>query len=168
MVGAMSIQITGMWWSGLTRPVAVLGVLVGVFAMHGLTGNHEVTMAGQHMSEVASAAQGATGDHTMAPLDQASSSAAAAMGHLSAAASRVSAAAQSAFVPIDEHQHMMAGACLAMLTALVLLLALMLALRSLLAWRAVDLVAPAERPVLPGRSPPWLVTSQSKLCIFRT
>jgi hypothetical protein len=164
MVGAMSIQITGMWWSGLTRPVAVLGVLVGVFAMHGLTGNHEVTMAGQHMSEVASAAQGAT----MAPLDQASSSAAAAMGHLSAAASRVSAAAQSAFVPIDEHQHMMAGACLAMLTALVLLLALMLALRSLLAWRAVDLVAPAERPVLPGRSPPWLVTSQSKLCIFRT
>jgi hypothetical protein len=164
----MSIQVTGMWWSGLSRAVAVLGVLVGVFAMHGLTGNHEVTMASQHMSAVSSVAQDATSHHAVDPLDQASSSAVAAMGHLSAVASRDSAAAQSAFVPIGEHQHMMAGGCLAMLTALVLLLALMLALRSLIAWRAVDLVAPAELPVLPGRSPPWLVPSLSKLCVLRT
>jgi hypothetical protein len=39
-------------------------------------------------------------------------------------------------------------------------------LRSLLAWRPVLLVAPAERVV--QREPPWLAPSLSKLCVLRT
>ena len=65
-------------------------------------------------------------------------------------------------------QHWMVGNCLAVLTGLVLLLALALGLRSLRAWRAVALVAPAERLVLSERPPPWLAPSLSKLCVLRT
>jgi hypothetical protein len=54
------------------------------------------------------------------------------------------------------------------LTALVLLLALALALWSRLAWRWVQLIAALARPVVTGRSPPWVVPSLSKLCVVRT
>ncbi|HEY0473497.1 MAG TPA: DUF6153 family protein [Kribbella sp.] len=137
----MSIQGAGRKWSGLTRVLAVLGVLAGVFAMHGLTGNHDVTMVGPHLSASTTEANHAT-DHP--------------------------AAAQSAVISVDEHQHAMTGACVAILTALVLLLALSLGLRSLSAWRAVQPTAPADRSALTGRSPPWLVPSLSKLCVLRT
>ena len=137
----MSIRGARRRWSGLTRVLAVLGVLAGVFAMHGLTGDHDVTMVDPHLSASSTEATRAS-EHP--------------------------AAAQSAVITIDEHQHAMAGACLAILTALVLLLALSLGLRSLLAWRAVQRTAPADRSALTGRSPPWLVPSLSKLCVLRT
>lgn len=164
----MSIPVAGMWWSGLPRVLAVLGVLVGVFVMHGLTGNHDVTMTGPHLSAVSSAADDPAAGHHMTPLDQTSSAAATDPGHLNAAASMVAAATQIKLIPADVHQHLMAGACLAMLTALVALLALMLAMRSLLARRPVPLAAPTARLVLTGRSPPWLVPTLSKLCVLRT
>lgn len=162
----MSIQVTGRSWSGPARALAVLIVLAGVFAMHGLTGNHDAAMASPDMGAASSAAGPGPGHH-MSPIDQLSLPAAAAVGHLSDAAPVVSAAAQVTLVLAND-EHVMAGACVAVLTGLVLLLALMLGLRSLLAWRPVQLTAPAVRPVLAGRSPPWLVPSLSKLCVSRT
>jgi hypothetical protein len=55
--------------------------------------------------------------------------------------------------PADE-MHDMGGACVAVLTGLVLLLALLLGLRSLLVWRAVSVPSAAGRLVLGERSPP--------------
>jgi len=135
----MRIQVRGTGWSGLPRTLAVLGVLVGVFLMHGLTGNHDVTMAGPQLGAAPAAA---SAGHSMAALDQ-------------------------PIISVDEHQHM-DGACLAMLTALIVLLALQLALRSLLVRRLIQPAVRAERPVLTGRSPPWTTPSLSKLCVLRT
>jgi hypothetical protein len=163
----MSIQVTGRWWSGPTRVLAVLGVLAGVFAMHGLTGNHDAAMAGPHMRAASSAAGPAAG-HRMGPVDETgSSSPAGPMGGLGDEAAMPSAATKVAFIPASD-EHVMAGACVAVLTGLVLLLTLLLGLRSLLAWRPVQLPAPAVRPMLTERSPPWLVPSLSKLCVLRT
>ncbi|MEV4259916.1 DUF6153 family protein [Kribbella sp. NPDC049584] len=53
-----------------------------------------------------------------------------------------------------EEMHDMDGACVAVLTGLVLLLALLLGLRSLLVWRAVSVPSAAGRLVLGERSPP--------------
>jgi hypothetical protein len=138
----MSIRGADRWRSGSTHAMAVLAVLVGVFAMHGLTGNHDVTMVEPHMSAM--------------PITIHDSSRDRAVG------------AQNVVIAVDEHQHAMTGACLAILTALMLLLTLSLGLRSLLVRRAVQLATPAERPLLTGRSPPWLVPSLSKLCVLRT
>ncbi|MDX6247735.1 MAG: hypothetical protein QOF10_1095 [Kribbellaceae bacterium] len=133
----MSIQVRAKR-SGITRALGALVVLVGVFAMHGLTGNHDVTMVEPHLSAMSSPADG----HTKAAHD--------------------------AVISADEHDHAMDGVCLAMLTALALLLTLLLGLRSLLVWRAVQFAVPVERSVLTGRSPPWLAPSLSKLCVLRT
>jgi hypothetical protein len=162
----MNIQVTGRWWSGPTRALAVLGVLAGVFAMHGLTGNHDAAMADPHMGAASSAA-GPAADHRMGPVDETGSpSPARPMGGLSDQAATSSAATHVAFIPAGD-EHVMAGACVAVLTGLVLLLTLLLGLRSLLAWRPVQLT-PAVRPMLTERSPPWLVPSLSKLCVLRT
>jgi len=138
----MNVQVGGMLRSGITRAVAVLGVVAGVFVMHGLTGNHDAAMAAEHLNVAPRAMVVAADDHLMEHANT----------------------TQTA--PVDEH-HSMGGACLAVLTGLVLLLALALALRSLLAWRHTELFGPADRPVLTGRSPPWLVPSLSKLCVLR-
>jgi hypothetical protein len=155
----MSIQVTGRWWSGLNRALAVLGVLVGVFAMHCLTGNHDVMMASPQMGAASSAAEHETVAQHVISWGQGSSP---------AMASADVGGMRLRFEPVGKHQHAMGGACLAMLTALVLLLVLALALRSLLAWRSVQVELAAERPVLTGRSPPWLTPSLSKLCVSRT
>ncbi|HEY0692369.1 MAG TPA: DUF6153 family protein [Kribbella sp.] len=163
----MSIQVTGRSWSGLTRALAVLGVLAGVFAMHGLTGNHDAAMADPHLGSASSAA-GPAADHRMGPVDEmGSSSPVGPMGGLGEKAAVSSAATHVAFIPASD-EHVMAGACVAVLTGLVLLLTLLLGLRSLLAWRPVQLTAPAVHPMLTERSPPWLVPSLSKLCVLRT
>ena len=57
--------------------------------------------------------------------------------------------------------HDMGGACLAVLTGLVLLLALLLGLRSLLVWRAVRMPSVVRRWVLGERSPPRSVPLSS-------
>jgi hypothetical protein len=163
----MSIQVTGRSWSGPTRALAVLGVLAGVFAMHGLTGNHDAAMAGPHMGAASSAA-GPAADHRIGPADEmGSSSPGRPMGDLGDKAAVSSAATHVAFIQAGD-EHLMAGACIAVLTGLVLLLTLLLGLRSLLAWRPVQLTAPAVQPMLTERSPPWLVPSLSKLCMLRT
>src|SRR5437763_1465872 len=132
----MSIQVTGRSWSGPTRALAVLAVLAGVFAMHGLTGNHDAAMADPHM-DAASSAAGPAADHRMGPVDETgSSSPAGPMGGLGDQAAMSSAATHVAFIPAGD-EHVMAGACVAVLTGLVLLLTLLLGLRSLLAWRPV-------------------------------
>ncbi|TCC09880.1 DUF6153 family protein [Kribbella soli] len=66
--------------------------------------------------------------------------------------------------PMDE-MHDMGGACLAVLTGLVLLLALALGLRSQLVWRAVSLPATSARFVLGERSPPGSARSLGVLRI---
>ncbi|RZT19595.1 hypothetical protein EV649_2731 [Kribbella sp. VKM Ac-2569] len=66
--------------------------------------------------------------------------------------------------PLDD-MHDMGGACMAVLTGLVLLLALALGLRSQLVWRAVSLPATSARFVLGERSPPRLVSSLGVLRI---
>jgi hypothetical protein len=60
--------------------------------------------------------------------------------------------------PADE-MHDMGGACVAVLTGLVLLLALLLGLRSLLVWRAVSVPSAAGRLLLGERSPPSVKAS---------
>lgn len=68
--------------------------------------------------------------------------------------------------PTDEMDDM-GGACVAVLTGLVLLLALLLGLRSLLAWRLVPASAPRARPVPDEQSPPWAGPSLSSLGVLR-
>ena len=138
----MNVQVGGMLRSGVTRAVAVLGVVAGVFAMHGLTGNHDAAMAADQMNVAPRAMVVPADSHRMEPANTTQTT------------------------PIDEH-HSMGGACLAVLTGLALLLAFALAMRSLLAWRSVKLIATAEHPILTGRSPPWLTPSLSKLCVLR-
>ncbi len=60
--------------------------------------------------------------------------------------------------PVDE-AHDMAGACMAVLTGLLLLLALLLGLRSLLVWRAVRVPTVGARFVVGERSPPRVALS---------
>ncbi|MFF0264039.1 DUF6153 family protein [Kribbella sp. NPDC004536] len=61
-------------------------------------------------------------------------------------------------MPADEMQDM-GGACMAVLTGLVLLLSLLLGLRSLLVWRAVGVPVYRLTRVLGERSPPRVVLS---------
>jgi len=160
----MNLQGSSVWWSGLTRVLAVLGVAAGVFAMHGLTGNHDAAMAAAHMNPAPRAiAVPATDHHTSDQVDNVPASAVAAMDRLDEAGQVI-----TGVLTPSGHGHTMAGACVAVLTALVLLLALVLALRSLLSWRQVPLIAPTVRPVVTGRSPPWVLPSLSKLCVLRT
>ena len=136
----------------LLRLLGVLGVVAGVFAMHGLTAHHDAAMATPTHAGM---------QHSVVPE---------AMDHRHQVAlpiALVDAFDRVVIAPAGE-QHGMAEACMAVLTGLLLLLALVLALRNLLAWRPVLLVAPAERVVLSERSPPWLTPSLSKLCVLRT
>lgn len=103
----------------LLRFLGVLTVVAGVFAMHGLTSNHDAAMA-VHIAPVAPA------DVHVTPAEEMAG---------------------------------MGGACVAVLTGLVLLLALMLGLRSLLVWRAVEVPAYAPGRVRSERSPPGPVLS---------
>ena len=155
----------------MLRLLGVLGIVAGVFAMHGLTGQHDAAMAIMHLPGVTQ-----TGLTPTAPAD--STPADALAGGLSQVGE--SAAGHSVRLPIAlvdgfdrvaigaaGEQHGMAGACMAVLTALLLLLALVLGLRSLLAWRSVVLLAPAERLTSTDRSPPWLAPSLSTLGVLR-
>jgi hypothetical protein len=119
----------------LLRLLGVLTVVAGVFAMHGLTTDHNTAMA--------------------APAPSASASAA--MRHAAPAAAHL-APAELQVSPADEMDGM-AGGCVAVLTGLVLLLALLLGLRSLLVWRALGMRIYVLRRVLGQRSPPGPVLS---------
>lgn len=126
----------------MLRLLGVLTVVAGVFAMHGLTSHHDTTMAVPAL--------------TMTHTEPATSHATPAM--------RVTDPAAPHVAPADE-AHDMGGACMAVLTGLVLLLAFALGLRSQLVWRAVSLPATRARFVLGERSPPRLVSSLGVLRI---
>jgi hypothetical protein len=91
----------------MLRLLGVLTVVAGVFAMHGLTSHHDPMTA----------MPGPAMTHTASPVLDAD-------------------LAEVHVSPADE-AHGMGGACMAVLTGLVLLLALLLGLRSLLAWRVI-------------------------------
>ncbi|MGZ0151977.1 DUF6153 family protein [Kribbella sp. WER1] len=105
----------------LLRVLGVLTVVAGVFAMHGLTSDHDAamvmpgTVVMEHPAEV----------------------------HVTAA---------------DEMPGM-GGACVGVLTGLVLLLSVLLGLRSLLVWRAVAVPVYRVARALGERSPPRVVLS---------
>lgn len=150
----MSVLLTSMNSRAalLLRLLGVLGVVAGVFAMHGLTSHHDAAMASMP------AATHATAAHEMGSAEPESKH------QVALPIALVDAFDRVAIAPAGE-QHGMVDACMAVLTGLLLLLALVLGLRSLLTWRPVLLVAPAERVV--QREPPWLVPSLSKLCVLR-
>jgi len=144
----------------LLRLLGVLGVVVGVFAMHGLTAHHDAAMPTGHPA-TAMQAEPATAMQT-------EDVAAPHVKHeVALPIALVDAFDRVAIAPAGD-QHGMVSACVAMLTGLLLFLALVLALRSLLAWRLVLLLPPVVRVVLSERSPPWLAPSLSKLCVLRT
>ena len=117
----------------LLRILGVLTVVAGVFAMHGLTSHHDAEMAMPSTSTVGTSMAGTS----MAVPEH---------------------PAGVHVMPADEMQDM-GGACMAVLTGLVLLLSLLLGLRSLLVWRSVGVPSYGPRRVLSERSPPRLVLS---------
>ena len=155
----------------LLRVLGVLGVVTGVFAMHGLTADHELAMASMH-APTAMPAEQMQAEHATGPMQ---AEGAVRPAHAEHAAGALQS--EHSVRPTQGHhtlvltqageRHGMGGACVAVLTGLLLLLALALGLRSLLAWRPVLLLAPRERLVLSERSPPWLAPSLSKLCVLR-
>jgi hypothetical protein len=126
----------------MLRLLGVLTVVAGVFAMHGLTSHHDTAMAVPAL--------------TMMHTEPATPHATPAM--------RIAGPAAPHVAPADE-EHDMGGACMAVLTGLILLLALALGLRSQLVWRAVSLPAARARLVLGERSPPRSVSSLGVLRI---
>jgi hypothetical protein len=157
-------------WLGRIRPgpikaLLVACVLAGVFAMHGLTGSHDATMA---------LADQMPGSATSEPVQPAASS------HrersLPEAAHPMSAAATEAptgpeltvQAGHDGHSHAMGDACLAMLSALLLALVVALALGSLTLAHPIPLAVAAVRVTVDKPSPAWCRPTLSKLCVLRT
>lgn len=122
--------------SRMLRLLGVLTVVAGVFAMHGLTSHHDTTMA---MPAPA-----------MTHAGPPPSYAAPAVPHAAPAVPQVAPAGEA---------HDMAGACMAVLTGLLLLLALLLGLRSLLVWRVVRQLTAITHRVLGERPPPRVAFS---------
>ena len=160
----------------MLRLLGVLGIVAGVFAMHGLTGQHDAAMAIMHLPGVTQTGPTPAAPAVSSPAEAMASEA------MTTGLSRAgeSAAGHSVRLPIAlvdgfdrvaigaaGEQHGMAGACMAVLTTLLLLLALMLGLRSLRAWRSVVLLAPTERLTSTDRSPPWLAPSLSTSGVLR-
>jgi hypothetical protein len=133
--------------SRLLRALVVVAVTAGVFAMHGMTGDHRMAMAASPSATV-------HGDHSMA-------------GGGSATHAVPVSDAPVLTAPGDDHS--MGGACVAILAASLLLLALWTMSRGLRSWRPLGRMPVGQGLVLPARSPPsWLTPSLSKLCVLRT
>ena len=122
----------------MLRLLGVLTVVAGVFAMHGLTSHHDPAM------EMPNPAM----PHTAPGADPVA---------LGAEPTALSAEAVQVAPPGEAHG--MGGACMAVLTGLVLLLALLLGLRSLLVWRAVRAVFAVARRVVREQSSPRVTAS---------
>ncbi|MGW1341131.1 hypothetical protein ACWCOV_08765 [Kribbella sp. NPDC002412] len=178
------VGFRGVW---LLRAVGVLGLLVGVFAMHGLTAHHDAAMAGTPLTQ-----QAVSGQHAPTAGPAPTHHAPAEQHERVMPADRhkdaVPAERHEHVMPGEQHQvvlplvlldafdrvvisvadgrHEMVSVCVAVLTGLVLLLALALAARSLLAWRPV-LGTVAVVRLVGERAPPWLVPELSKLGVLR-
>ena len=155
----------------MLRLLGVLGIVAGVFAMHGLTGQHDAAMAIMHLPGVTQTGP-TPAQHVVSTPAEAMATGLSRAGESAAGHSvRLPIALVDGFdrvaIGAAGEQHGMAGACMAVLTTLLLLLALMLGLRSLRAWRSVVLLAPTERLTSTDRSPPWLAPSLSTSGVLR-
>ncbi len=156
--------------SGLIRALIAVCLLGGVFAMHGLTGNHDAAAALTHAREPASAPSAAS----MHPASQPPVHAAHRRPHSppSATAPLTPPAVPLPGVTVqpaqDGHGHTMGDVCLAMLTALALAIAGALASHSLRTTRPAMRLRSRLTPMAMGPSPPWLQPTLSKLCVLRT
>lgn len=135
--------------SGLMKAVLVVWLLAGVFAMHGLTGNHEVAMAKTHDAQPA--------------MPMAHESHSAAITTPDAIPTDVTVEGAS-----DGHGHAMGDVCLAMLTVLALAILGALAWRSLRAAHPVVWLRREPQFVAAGPAPPWAQPTLSRLCVLRT
>jgi len=160
--------------SGLVRALIAVWLLAGVFAMHGLTGNHDAVMAQTHAPHPT--AVSAPNTHQPAQRHSLQSV------HQMPAANQPAMAAQRAPTSVDAmassgntaytgrggHRHAMGDVCLAMLTTLALAILGALAVRGLRATHPVLRVSPALVAIAVAPSPPWRQPTLSKLCVLRT
>jgi hypothetical protein len=148
--------------SGLIKAVVTVWLLAGVFAMHGLTGNHDAAAVLTHHAHRAVAIP----SYDDRPAAQPPSHAA----HQLPAAHPAEAASGGVTVGAASggHGHGMGEFCLAMLTALALVILGALAWRSLRAAHPVVHLSREQRPVVADQWPPWAQPTLSKLCVLRT
>lgn len=158
---------------GPIRALVAAVLLAGVFTMHGLTGNHDVTMAMIHQTPAATAAHDPhpTAAHATTPARAHSMSAAESQTATPPVDSRPLQQQQAAatIAPSrDGHLHAMGDVCLAMLAALLLALIVALARRSLTAAHPVQRADTTASSTAIGLSPPSRRPTLSKHCILRT
>ncbi|MEV6413588.1 hypothetical protein [Kribbella sp. NPDC051718] len=164
---------------GSARALVAVLLLAGVFAMHGLTGNHDAAMVMTHMPAAALGHEPApAAAHAPAPIlgEPAPPDAAHSM------STTKSPAVAPPIPPTpapphkaltvepgkDGHVHAMGDACLAMLAALLLALIVSLAQRSLTVAHPIQLAGATLPVAADGPSPPWRQPTLSKLCVLRT
>ena len=162
-----------------TRALVAVVLLAGVFAMHGLTGNHDAAMAmtDQMPASVTADAHSATVARTAAVAPPPGT-------HRSAVhqtTDEVHRATQTAHstwakpwpaIIVEPghggHSHRMVDVCLAMLVALLLALVVALTRRGLTEAHPVELIGTAAQLAAGGLSPPCRRPTLSKLCVLRT
>jgi hypothetical protein len=158
---------------GPIRALIAVCLLAGVFAMHGLTGNHDAIAALTPTPQPVTA--GPASMHQTA--QQPSVHVAHRMPDIPSAAAGQLRSAPVDAVPVrdltmrpaqDGHGHAMGEVCLAMLTALALAIAGALASRRLRSTRPVVRLGSRLSLIATGPSPPWLQPTLSKLCVLRT
>jgi hypothetical protein len=160
--------------SGLVRALIVVWLLAGVFAMHGLTGNHEAVMAQTHaahpVAAIAPNMHQTAQQHSLQSVDQMPAAKQPALAALRAPTpvDATPSSGNTAYTANDGHRHAMGDVCLAMLAALALAILGALAVRGLRATHPVLQVSPARVAIAAGPSPPWLQPTLSKLCVLRT
>ncbi|GAB2637227.1 hypothetical protein [Kribbella swartbergensis] len=158
--------------SGLIRAVVAVCLLAGVFAMHGLTGNHDAA-ALTHAAQPPAAALQSMHQATQPPAGHAahhlSDGPSVTAGSLGSAAYEAVILSGVTVQPAqDGHGHAMGDVCLAMLTALALVIVAALASRSLRTTHPVVRRRAGRTWYAAGPSPPWAQPTLSKLCILRT
>jgi hypothetical protein len=158
----------------LIRVLIAVCLLAGVFAMHGLTGNHDaaaaLTATTQPTAAEPASVQLAAEQPSAHATHHVPDRPAVAAGQ-QPQPTPVDAAARSDITvrsAEDGHGHAMGDVCLAMLTALALVIAGALASRSLRTIHPVVRLGSRLTPIAAGPSPPWLQPTLSKLCVLRT
>lgn len=138
--------------SGLVRALTAVWLLGGVLAMHALTVNHDSAMMAMPAASVVMSSAGA---HDEMPV------------HVTVEPDRAPAGPTLA----STGGHHLGEVCVAVLAVSLMLLGLALTcawLRSARSAPWLPGVLPVQLSLLPGRSPPWLTPSLSKLCVLRT
>ncbi|WP_344838361.1 hypothetical protein [Kribbella ginsengisoli] len=164
---------------GSVRALIAVLLLAGVFAMHGLTGNHDAAMAVGHQMAGSPPGQSAfLGTESPVPgQPQAGASAAsysADHGHayntaMIGVSGHVESSLELTARPDGHgHIHAMDDVCLGMLVALLLALIVALARCSLTAAHPVQLTASPVLVAVDDPSPLWRRPVLSKLCVLRT